>query len=578
MTWRHYLLFVVFFSCTAGLAGRVIYLAINEQKFLQQQGDERAIREETISAQRGVIRDRWGEALAISTPAYNVWVDPSVKVPSADEIARLGVLLAIEPGEVARKLSNRKLGYVQLKRRITWSEAQSVRAGKFAGVHLETVYRRYYPAGEVAAHVVGYSGLGSRGAGGAGEQDEVALEVGLEGIEKAFDDKLRALPGLKLVMRDDKGQNIRDLEYVKAPKHGEDLSLSIDLRLQYLAYRELKAAVAGHAAASASLVMLDVKTGDILALVNQPSYNPNEGIPENYVGMRNKAIADGIEPGSTAKPFAALAGLESGRFSVDSEFDTAPGYIRVVDKTVKDPVNYQTLTLGGVLQKSSQVGIVKLTLGLERNAVYDVLTRAGVGEPVNSGFPGENAGRISPDGLRSDVVRVTMAYGYGFTVSPLQLARAYLTLARSGDKPPVSILRSEMPAQGQQVFQPELARGVLNMLEAVTEKNGTGYGAHIAGYRVAGKTGTARVVGGQGYDDTRHVALFAGVVPLERPEIVMVVVIHEPSRGLSGGGAVSAPVFSRVAERSLRLLGIPGDSRPAPPLQDAAPVLARTST
>lgn len=579
MTWRHYLLFVVLCGFTLVLAGRVVYLATTDREFLQREGDARSIRTEAIGAQRGVIRDRWGEALAISTPAYNVVVDPSVQVPAPNSIKELAALLQLDAAEISGKLQNRKRHYVVLKPRITWEEAQNLREKKFDGVKLETVYRRYYPAGEVTAHVVGFSGLGSMNPkGNASEGEEVAMEVGLEGIEMAFDDKLRALPGRKTVLRDRKGQNVRDLEYVKAPKHGEDLTLSIDLRLQYLAYRELKAAVAGHNAASASLVMLDVKTGDILALVNQPSYNPNEGAPEKSAGMRNLAIADALEPGSTAKPFAALAGLESGKYTALSEFDTSPGYVRVVDKTVRDPVDYRLLTLTGVLQKSSQVGIVKLTLGLERESVYNVLKRAGVGELVNSGLPNESAGSISSAGLKSDVVKVTMAYGYGFTVSPLQLARAYLTLARSGNKPSVSILKSETPSPGEQVFEPALARGIVNMLESVTGEGGTARGARIEGYRVAGKTGTARVVGPAGYDDKRHVALFAGMVPIDQPEIVMVVIIHEPSRGQSGGGAVAAPVFSRVAERSLRLLGIPGDSLPMTAEQSPPVKETRTST
>ena len=407
MTWRHYVLLVVLFGFTLVLAGRVVYLATTDKEFLQKEGDARSIRNEAIGAQRGVIRDRWGEALAISTPAYNVVVDPSVKVPDPTAIRALATLLQLDAAQISQKLQNRKRQYVVLKQRITWDEAQSLREKRFDGVKLETVYRRYYPAGEVTAHVVGFSGLGSRNPQDKRpEGEEVALEVGLEGIEMAFDDKLRALPGRKTVLRDRKGQNVRDLEYVRAPKHGEDLTLSIDLRLQYLAYRELKAAVAGHNAASASLVMLDVKTGDILALVNQPSYNPNEGAPRESAGMRNLAITDALEPGSTAKPFAALAGLESGRYTAMSEFDTSPGYVRVVDKTVRDPVDYRLLTLTGVLQKSSQVGIVKLTLGLERESVYDVLKRAGVGELVNSGRPNQSAGSISPGGLKSVVFKV----------------------------------------------------------------------------------------------------------------------------------------------------------------------------
>lgn len=578
MKWRHYTVVVLFLGATVWLGWHVVSLSFalsySEPDFLRKKGDDLSVREEQISAQRGVIHDRWGEPLAVSTPVYNVFVDPGLKVPPEERWEQLAGLVGLSVADLSARFADRKRRYVLLKRRASWDEMQMLQAAKIEGVKFTTVYRRYYPAGEVAAHVVGVAGF----------VEEASEEIGREGVESSFDDHLRATPGKKLVLRNARHQNVRELQYLAAPREGKDLTLSIDLRLQYIAYRELKAAVEGHGATAGTAVMLDVRTGDILAMVNQPSYNPNGGIPPGAEGVRNIAVTDRIEPGSTAKAFTAIAGLESGRYTPDSMFHTAPGYITVRGKTVKDARNYGDLTLRGVLAKSSQVGIVKLALDLERDAVYRTLTRAGVGQPVGSGLPREYSGLISASGLRSDLVRINLAYGYAFNVSALQLARAYLTLARSGNKPPVSIIKSEGPASGEQVFDPVHARTVLEMLESVTEAGGTAHSAAVPGYRIAGKTGTARVLtasengGKKQYDDRKHVALFAGVAPLSDPQLVTVVVIWHPSRGLTGGGAVAAPVFARIAEKSLRLLGVPGDAPPPMTANRAAPAAGRSST
>jgi cell division protein FtsI (penicillin-binding protein 3) len=368
---------------------------------------------------------------------------------------------------------------------------------------------------------------------------------------------LKGAAGRKVVLRDQRGNNIRDLEYVAAPHFGTDLTLSIDLRLQYVAYRELKAAIEGHEATSGSLVMLDAATGEILALANQPSYNPNEQHAADYEDMRNRAVTDSYEPGSTIKPFTALAALETGRYQPDTLIDTSPGWFRVGSKLIEDPLNRGVLTLASALKKSSQVGFAKLALDLDERAVFDVLARAGIGEYVGTGLPGEVLGRFTDAGLGRPVEQVTLAYGYGLSVSALQLARAYLTIATGGERMPVSVLKRSAPPERERVFDRRLAVEVLDMLETVTEDDGTAPGARVAGYRVGGKTGTARKVIQSGYSDERHVALFAGVAPLEQPRIVMVVVVDEPQRSLTGGGAVAAPIFSRVAARALRLLGVP---------------------
>ena len=373
-------------------------------------------------------------------------------------------------------------------------------------------------------------------------------------------DSLRGEHGRKVVLKDRRGDTIKDLEYLAAPKFGSDLSLSLDLRLQFLAYRELKAAVTSHRAASGSLVMLDVHSGEILALVNQPSYNPNDLDAVDVAAMRNRAVTDVYEPGSTVKPFTVLAALESRRFGPSSIIDTAPGFFRVGSKLVEDPVNRGSLTLGEVLRVSSQVGIAKIAMALEERAVYDVLRRAGVGDFMGTGLPGEAPAAFNARGLGDPVTRATLAYGYGLAISPLQLARAYLTLATEGLRVPVTILRQDEPPSLDRVFDARLVRQVLDMMEAVTGDTGTAPKARVPGFRVAGKTGTSRKVGARGYDDERHVALFAGIAPVSDPRIVMVVVINEPQGEARGGGVVAAPVFSRVAARSLRLLGVRPDA------------------
>ena len=363
-------------------------------------------------------------------------------------------------------------------------------------------------------------------------------------------------------MRDRKKNSIRDLDYLSSPKYGDDLSLTIDLRLQFIAYRELKSAVNSHQAASGSLIMLDAKTGEVLAMVNQPSFNPNSR-SRLQNNMRNRAVVDVYEPGSTIKPFTALAALESGRYTPETMIDTSPGYFWIGKKLIEDPVNRQSLSLGQSIQKSSQVAFAKVALDLEQEAVFDVLARAGLGNYVGVELPGEAYGKLSSSQLRYRVERASLAYGYGLNVSPIQLAQAYLTLASHGRRLPVSIVKNDavrdVLKSSPRVFDEQITKDVLAMMEMVTAKEGTAANAAVAGYRVAGKTGTARMSGANGYDDERHIAWFAGVAPVSDPKVVMIIVINEAKAGRSGGGKVAAPVFARVAERSLRVLGVSPD-------------------
>lgn len=543
--WRHNTLLVLFVIACLGLAGRIVYLTVAEGDFLIGQGDSRSVRTVSIPAYRGVVYDRFGEPLALSTPAAAIWTDPSKKTLDAVDLAPLADLLELNTDRLMEQLSrNSKREFFYLKRRVSWGEVQQVKALGLEGVYFDREYQRYYPAGETAAHVVGLTGID---------------DSGLEGIELSFEERLRGVPGEKEVLLDLRRQPIKNLKFGQPPRYGEDLTLAIDLRLQFLAYRELKAAVESHKAASGSVVMLDVATGEILALVNQPSYNPNDRADRPAQGMRNRAITDAYEPGSTIKPFTVLAALETGRFSADTVIDTAPGHFRVGNKLITDPVDRGSITLETALQKSSQVAIAKVALELDDRAVYDALVRAGINEYAGTGMPGESAGSMSDLGLRYPVVRAVLSYGYGLAVTPLQLAQAYLTLATGGVRLPLSIVRQPQAPAGERVFSQTLVAEVLRMMEGVTDPTGTAPRAHVEGFNVAGKTGTARKVGVDGYDDERHATWFAGIAPATRPRLVTVVMINEPKGTDKSGGSVAAPVYGRVMARALRLLGVSPD-------------------
>ena len=543
--WRHYFLLSLLFAGSVAVASRVAWLSFLEKDFLQDEGDARSLRSEIIPSYRGVIYDRSGEPLAISTPVLAIWTDPSRDRLAESDLRRLAPHLAMDADRLGALIeTNRNKSFLYLKRRVPWTVAERIKALLIEGLHFQEEYRRYYPAAETAAHIVGVTNID---------------DIGLEGVELSFDSHLRGKHGSKLVLKDRLGQTISDLEFESAPRMGKDLALSIDLRLQYSAYRELKNAVAGHSAKSGSLVILDVQTGEILALVNQPSYNPNEPFQAGLAGMRNRAVTDVYEPGSTIKPFTTIAALESGQYQPDTIIDTSPGYLAIKGKLIEDPLNRGRITLTRALHKSSQVAFAKVALALPPNAVHDVLRRAGAGDFVGSGLHGETMGHLVAAGLHHPVVRATLAFGYGLTLSPLQLAQAYLTLASGGVRMPVSALKLDGAPAGDRVFDARVANTVLSLMEGVTSREGTAHGARVPGYRVAGKTGTTRIVGAAGYSDKRHVALFVGIAPLTEPRILMVVVVNEAQGPRIGGGAVAAPVFARVAERALRLMGIPPD-------------------
>ena len=552
--WRHYVVLALLAFALAGLAARAGYLVATEREFLQDQGEARAVRDIAIPVHRGMIFDRNGEPLAVSAPMHYVWLDPHLARLQDEDFQRLGNALGLAPELLARRAGaggeeppRRRFAY--LARRLPPATAARVRELDIDGVQVARAYHRFYPAGETAAHVVGRTDID---------------DVGQEGIELALNGPLTGTPGSKRVLRDNKGQVVKVLEYRRRPT--EDVHLALDLRLQFLAYRELKAAVEHHGAMAGSLVLLSVATGEVLALANLPSFNPNDWSKRGVAGVRNRAVADLYEPGSTVKPFTVLAALEAGTHDVDTVIDTSPGYFRVGRKTIEDPRDRGSLTVAQVLAKSSQVGIAKMALEMAPDAVFNVFQRAGLGDYTGCGLPGEAIGALNAADLDKPIGRAVLAYGYGLTASPVQLARAYLLLANAGERKDIAVLRGGQET-GERVFAAHHVQAVTTMMRGVLEPTGTAPKGKPAGYSAAGKTGTVRKVGAAGYDDTAHVAFFAGFAPVVRPRIVLVVVINQPRRGPIGGGEVAAPVFARVVERALRILGVPPNADP--PAADA---------
>lgn len=529
----------------ATLAARAVNLQFVDQEFFARQGDARQMRVVEIAAHRGTITDRRGEPLAVSSPVDSVWVNPRELRNAAAEIPRLAAAVGRDPQWLLRAVSAQpEREFLYLRRHLPPAEAEAVMRLGIPGVYLQREYRRFYPAGEVAGHVLGFTDID---------------DVGQEGLELAYDHWLGGAHGSKRVRRDRLGNAIEDVESIRDPRPGRDLRTSIDLRIQYLAYRELKRAVQAHRAQSGSMVILDVRTGEVLAMVNQPSFNPNDRSQLSAERYRNRATNDIFEPGSSIKPLIVAAALESGKFDVASVIDTGPGWFTVGAKTIEDKDNLGKIDLETLLIRSSNVGASKVALALEPEQLWGELRRFGIGEVSATGFPGESAGVLMEPALWRPIGQATLAYGYGLSVTPLQLAHAYAVLGAGGRAVPVSLLALDRPAQSRQVIDAGVAATVLGMLEPVTSARGTAPKAAIAGYRVAGKTGTARKFTRGGYHADRYLSVFAGVAPASDPRLAAVVLIDEPSAGVYYGGEVAGPVFSRVVGDALRILGIPPD-------------------
>jgi len=544
--WRHWLVIGGLALCGVALGARAVYLQVIDQAFLEKEGDARILRTAKLSANRGMILDRNGEPLAVSTPVDTVWAEPRKLAQVPDDLLRLAKALEREPQGLARRItSNLNREFVYLARHMNPQEAARVKALGIPGVNTLREYRRYYPAGEVTGHLLGFTSVD---------------DLGQEGLELAFDQWLGGVPGEKRVMRDSLGRTIEDIERIRAPRPGQDLYTSIDLRVQYLAYRELKAAVQANRARSGSIVVLDIATGEVLAMVNQPSFNPNDREQLIASRYRNRATNDVFEPGSSIKPFVVAAGMETGRFRPDTVIDTSPGVLQVGKKLVKDKHNLGVIDVTTVLAKSSNVGVVKIAQTLRAEQMWEALDQFGFGRVTGSGFPGESAGILPQARHWRAISQATMSYGYGLSVTPLQLAEAYAVVGAGGVRRPVTLRRLEHAPEGERVLEAVVARDLVTMMEAVVSDEGTARRARTVGYRVAGKTGTAWKASGQGgYSTNKYVAVFGGVVPASNPRLAAVVVIDEPSSGAYYGGEVAAPVFSAVMSGALRLLAIPPD-------------------
>jgi cell division protein FtsI (penicillin-binding protein 3) len=541
------LAFIALVAAAVTLVARAVELQLFEQDFLEDQGDARFTRVAKLSANRGSIYDRNGEPLAVSTPVDTVWACPPELMSAAEEIPRLAEALNRDKKWLTQVItSNLDREFVYLVRHMRPSDARQVADLKIPGVYLLREYQRFYPAGEVTGHVLGFT--------------KKYDDIGQEGLELAYDRWLAGQPGAKRVIQDRYGRTVEDVESIAAPRPGEDLITSIDLRIQYLAYRELKAAVQEHRARGGSIVVLDVDTGEVLAMVNQPGYNPNDRSQYTAERYRNRAITDIFEPGSSIKPFVAAAGLASGRYHADTIIDTSPGYVNVGIKQIHDHHNLGAISLTTVLARSSNVGMTKMALTLPAESIRNTLAAFGFGEVTGSGFPGESAGLLSDASHWRKIGQATISYGYGLSVTPLQLARAYAILGAGGIKRPVTLRRVDGPVPGERVIDQRVARELLSMMEGVVSLDvATGRRAALAGYRVAGKTGTAWTAEGGSYQTDRIKASFGGVVPASRPRLAAIVVIDEPQGRRYYGGDVAAPVFANVMAGALRLLGVPPD-------------------
>ncbi|MGH8763695.1 MAG: peptidoglycan D,D-transpeptidase FtsI family protein [Nitrosospira sp.] len=528
-----------------GLTGRAAYLQGMHNGFLKQKGESRYSRVLEMSAGRGMITDRHGEPLAISTPVESLWSSPQDVNATPAQLRKLASLIEMDVEEIRKRLSGPRRDFVYLKRHLSPDIAARVVELNMPGVFLKREFRRYYPAGELTAHMLGFTDVDDKGQ---------------EGIELAWQYELAGKSGSRRVIRDRKGSIVEDVESIRAPRSGKNLALSIDGRIQYLAYRELKQSVEANKAKAGGIVVLDAQTGEVMALVNLPVYNPNNRTKMNGGRARNRALTDVFEPGSTLKPFTIAAALEAGGITPDTLFETAPGTFSVGRATIRDAHKEGLLTVAQVIQKSSNIGSAKIALSLPPQTLWEMLNDAGFGTSTGSGFPGEVSGRLRPYRTWRPIEQATMSYGHGIAVSLLQLARAYTLFSSGGELKPISLLKLDAPAAGKQVISRDTALAVSRMLEMVAQPGGTAPKAQINGYRVAGKTGTAHKLEGNGYAKNRYLSTFVGYAPASRPRFVVAVMLDEPSAGQYFGGAVAAPVFSRVMDGALRMLNVPHDA------------------
>ncbi len=545
--WRFNLLGLMILTVIAGLIVRMIDLAVVLRPFLQNQGDARSLRVIHESAFRGMITDRNGYPLAISASVFSIWVNPNEFIMDTDSIHSLAELLGMQSKDIQTILEhhkNKHREFVYLKRQVPPPIAKEIKLLDIPGVYLQQDYKRYYPEGEVAAHVIGFTNVDDHGQ---------------EGLELLYNDWLSGVSGKEKVIKDRMGRVIDNVQELQKQRPGNDLILSINRRIQYLAYRELLEGVKKNVAVSGSVVVLDVKTGEILAMVNQPSYNPNHMNGQPKENLRNRAMTDVFEPGSTMKSFSVATALESGKYKPDTMIDTTPGWIRIGNHIFHDEHMKGVLSLTQILQFSSNVGISKVILTLPPDRLWNLLHRMGFGESTAVGFPGEQTGRLINRAVWKPQALATLSFGYGISVTPLQLAHAYATIANDGIKIPLSLTRVEKPPVGEPVIDKKIAGQMMEMLQTVLTKGGTGEPARVPGYSVAGKTGTAWIAENKSYQKHHYTSSFVGIAPASHPRLVVAVVIHDPQGKQYYGGYVSGPVFEKIMEGALRILNIPPD-------------------
>lgn len=529
------------------LVWRMVDLTVLHRQFLQGQGNARSLRVVDIPAHRGMIMDRNGTPLAISTPVESVWVNPKEFSPDKEQFMSLAEYLNLTPKQLSRKIvdaENKELEFLYLQRQLPPPLAKKINALKIPGVNFQKEFKRYYPDSDSISQLIGFTNVDDQG---------------LEGIELAYQDWLKGVVGKKRVIKDRLGRIIEELGVIKQPRPGRDMTLSIDRRLQYLAYSELTKTVEEFAAKSGSVVIVDTESGEILAMANVPSYNPNSRGRYDKDTYRNRAVTDTFEPGSVIKTLSIASALETGLFTPSTIIDTNPSWMSVQGRIVRDVHNYGVLDVTGVLEHSSNVGVTKMVLASPPEQLIGLLQRCGIGQRTESTCPGESEGRIVNVKDAKPFVLATVSFGYGLSVTALQLAKANMVFANQGKLIPVTLLHNDPPTPGVQVMKPETAQQVLSMMEAVLGKNGTGKSARVPGYRVAGKTGTARIAGKDGYKDRKYTASFIGIAPVSKPKFVVVVIIHEPSRKSYYAAAVAAPLFAKVMSGALRLFNIPTD-------------------
>lgn len=550
--WRFRIVLALLALLVGVIAWRIVDLQVMDQGFLKGQGDARSVRHIPIPAHRGLITDRNGEPLAVSTPVTTLWGNPKELQAARARWPELAKALGQDAAVLSERLqSQASREFMYLVRGLTPEQGQEILDLKIPGVYAQEEFRRFYPAGEVAAHVVGFTDIDDRGR---------------EGMELAYDEWLAGVPGKRQVLKDRRGRLIKDVQVTKNAKPGKAMALSIDLRLQYLAHSELRNVVHEYGAKAASLVMVDVKTGEILAMANQPTYNPNNRRNLQPAAMRNRAMIDVFEPGSTVKPFSIAAALATGKYQPDSVVNTLPGWMRIGRYTIRDVSRGGMPSLTGILMKSSNVGISKIALDIGAEPVYAVMQQAGFGQDTGLGFPGERVGNLPNHRKWRDAETASLAYGYGLSVTAVQLAHAYAVLGNQGTNVPLSLLRLDRAQDGVQVIDKQISGTVLQMLRAVVEEEGGGGArAKVPGYHVGGKSGTAKKISGTGgYTKDAYRSFFAGVAPLSNPRIAAVVVVDEPSKGQYYGGLVAAPVFGKVMARALRLMNVAPDNLPPP--------------